>query len=242
MKRLSRCAKLLLILAAFASIRASPPARPNPDAATFWSQRTAEPVSPPAAISVPSRVPSQSPPPSHSQIRTWHVRQLFLYVALTVLGIASAKRRLPQRTSAMVMKRLRSARRGPVERGRERVHELRTVAATFGSGEVRDHLDAICLTCDEIFALFEQRPELQRNSGLIEFTLENVFTIASRYRDLARTSLPAMTPALQRAVTLLASIDGSLRRQFERLLQDDLTQLMSAIELLDTRLEFEAEG
>jgi hypothetical protein len=138
------------------------------------------------------------------------------------------------------MKRLLH-KRSPAERGRARVAELRLIAATLGDSEVRTHLDAICATADEVFTLFHQRPQLCRNSGLIEFMLGQVLTIASSYRDLARTGVPATTAALARATALLASIDGSLRSQFERLLEDDLTQLMSAIELLDARLEIEAE-
>jgi hypothetical protein len=243
MKRLLACGALLFV-ASFAPVRAAPHAQANADASTFWSKGAKE--QPAVAVSRP--VPAASPTASESvpappaaratQHKKTPRRAQLVFAALVLCGLAS-KRRLPQRAFAR-MKRLHH-RPSVADRGRARVAELRVVAATLGDADVRTHLDAICGTSDEIFTLFEQRPELTRNSGLIEFTLNHVLTIASSYRDLARTGLSAKTPALTRATALLASIDGSLRSQFERLLENDLTQLMSAIELLDARLEIEAE-
>jgi hypothetical protein len=243
MKRLLACGALLFV-ASFSPVRAAPHAKTNPDAATFWSKGVEEKesaaVSRPAPVATPTAPELVSAPPvaRTTQRKTAPRRAQLLFVVLILCGLAS-KRRLPQRAFAR-MRRLHH-RPSAAERGRAKVGELRIVAATLGDAEIRTHLDAICGTSDEIFTLFEQRPELSRNSGLIEFTVNHVLTVAASYRDLARTGLPAATPALTRATSLLASIDGNLRNQFERLLEDDLTQLMSAIELLDARLEIEAE-
>jgi 5-bromo-4-chloroindolyl phosphate hydrolysis protein len=132
--------------------------------------------------------------------------------------------------------------RDVVERGRASLRNLNVVATGIDKKEVQSAIAGICASGEKIFAIFESDPEKVRYArGFVEFTLQRTLKIATGYRDLVRSGLPSAAPTLERAEKLLATIDGSLHAQIERLMQEDVADLDSEIEVLSTRLEIEGD-
>jgi 5-bromo-4-chloroindolyl phosphate hydrolysis protein len=130
--------------------------------------------------------------------------------------------------------------RDAVSTGRDQLRQLQLVAKAVDNPSARASIDRIVSSGQRIYALFEADPgKLRAGRGLAEFTLGRTLTIVRRYVELSRSGAAVALPTLDRAEQLLDTIDASLRAQIEQLMRDDVSDLDSEIEVLNSRLEFE---
>ena len=129
-----------------------------------------------------------------------------------------------------------------VARGREKVAKLREIANSTEKPSVRANIAHICVLAEQIFGIFIDDPtKTPLARGFVEFTLDQTLTIVKRYRDLSARPLPNAKETLDKAESLLATIDASLSEQIGKLMREDLADLDSQIEVLQTRLDLEED-
>jgi hypothetical protein len=127
-----------------------------------------------------------------------------------------------------------------VSLGRHQLHQLQSAAKAVDKPSVRASIDRILSSGDRIYTLFEgDADKLRAGRGLAEFTLGRTLAIVRRYVELSRSGATLARPTLDRAEQLLETIDASLRAQIEQLMRDDVSDLDSEIDVLNTRLELE---
>jgi hypothetical protein len=193
------------------------------DEQTFWKSSSGGQAISPVHRDVKPTV--QPPPPAPPEDRRGRLSSTGIAAAFLVLGATA---------TGIHVKRKRA---NFLEPRRAKLNEIRLAA----SSEIQSTIDSIATTCEEMFAIIEQQPTLGRRcGGFIDFALDKTLRIVVRYGDLHRTAPTAARPALERAAMALTSIEASLRQQLERLMHDGLTQLVTDIDVLDARLEFES--
>jgi|GEM_PF-6903993 len=129
-----------------------------------------------------------------------------------------------------------------VARGQAQVAQLRALCASIAKPSVRASIAHICHLADQIFAIFVADPaKAPLARGFVDFTLTQTLTIVTRYNDLSSRSLPSAQTTLERTESLLSTIDASFSEQIEKLLREDVADLDSEIEVLQTRLDLEGD-
>lgn len=129
-----------------------------------------------------------------------------------------------------------------VENGRRQVVQLRELSGRIAKPSVRASVAHICILAEQIFAIFLADPgKTPLARGFVEYTLGKTSTIVTRYCELSSRALPSAKATLDKAESLLATIDASFGEQIEKLLREDVADLDSQIEVLQTRLEIEAD-
>lgn len=129
-----------------------------------------------------------------------------------------------------------------IARGRKQVARLREISGTIAKPAVRASVNHICAMAEQIFAMFAADPSkalLAR--GFVDYTLSRTLTVVSRYCDLSSRSMSSAAPTLARAESLLTTIEASFGEQIEKLLKEDVADLDSEIEVLQTRLDLEGD-
>lgn len=130
-----------------------------------------------------------------------------------------------------------------IDRGRQQLAELRRLAVVVPKDSVKTSVTNICGSAAEIFSVFEATPrKAPLARGFVDYTLGRTVTILRRYQELSSRGIGSARETLEKTESLLAMIDESFREQLARLMNEDVADLDSEIEVLKTRLEIEGES
>jgi 5-bromo-4-chloroindolyl phosphate hydrolysis protein len=129
-----------------------------------------------------------------------------------------------------------------LEEGRTKIRDIVRYGSSLPKEEIRAKVKALAATAEKIFTNIERDPkDLHRARQFLNYYLDAATNIVKRYAELvAQQSRSAeVQETLEKAESVLGLIDNAFENQLSRLLQDDVMNLDTEIELLQKTVETE---
>ena len=124
----------------------------------------------------------------------------------------------------------------------DRVREIRAMTMRIRDNRVADEVRGICKAATDIIENFKKDPkDIKRAKQFVNYYLDSTVKIITRYVELSNKQV--VTPEVQKSLTkaedLMQSIKLSFEKQLEYLLEDDLMDLDTEVEVLKKTLKME---
>ncbi len=146
----------------------------------------------------------------------------------------------PQETSR---KEKMSERHGEIhKKGTEKLRKIRNQTHLIRNNEVAEKVKHICAKGLEIFDYLEKNPgDLNKARQFINYYLDTTEKIVSQYVELSRRqgTNEELRETLEKVESVLDSIGETYEKQLQNLLEDDLLDLNTEIEVLEKTIKLE---
>lgn len=136
-----------------------------------------------------------------------------------------------------------SSLKAAVEEGSMKMKQLAGIAASIEAANVRSIITKIVDVVHEIIRDIEKDPkDLKLAKKFLSYYLDTTIAISRRYLDISGQKVQSaqMKETLEKAELILERMHQAFRQQLSRLLEDDIMDLNTELELLDKTIK--AEG
>jgi len=130
-----------------------------------------------------------------------------------------------------------------LKEGRQKVMKLRYVARNINDMDVRQKVEKIGDVVEATFESFKKDPkDIKTARPFLNYHLDSAITVINRYTELSRSDAdsPKKKETLEKAETLLSTIENAFSRHLEKLAENDVMDLDIEIEVL--RKTLKADG
>lgn len=124
----------------------------------------------------------------------------------------------------------------------DKVREIRAMTIRIKNNEVAEEVRAIARTAMNIIDNFRKDPkDIKRARQFINYYLDATVKIVSRYVELSNAAVvtPEVEKSLKKVEEIMHSVRQTFEKQHEMLLQDDLLDLDTEVEVLKKTMKLE---
>lgn len=132
-----------------------------------------------------------------------------------------------------------------LEEGRKKLNTLERASHAIDNRRVRQKAVAICETTKKILDDIRQDPaDLRPARKFLGYYLDATITVVQRYRDLSLRGVvdPGIQASLAKVETSLSTIQSAFEKQLAQLLENDVMNLDTEIEVLEKTIQMEGLG
>ncbi|MBN2546642.1 MAG: 5-bromo-4-chloroindolyl phosphate hydrolysis family protein [Spirochaetes bacterium] len=135
--------------------------------------------------------------------------------------------------------------RKTVKEGLDKVKEMRVISLKIKDKNVREKVDDIFNIVEKIFDDFKKDPaDIKTSRQFLNYYLDSTIKIIKKYIEISDQNINSETVrlTLSRTERLLDSIKIAFEKQLSHLLQNDILDLDSEVEVLEKTLKMEGLG
>lgn len=132
-----------------------------------------------------------------------------------------------------------------LEEGRKKLNTLERASHAIDSPRVRERALAICETTKKILDDIKQDPaDLRPARKFLGYYLDATIKVVERYRDLSSRGVtdPGIQASLAKVESSLSTIQSAFEKQLAQLLENDVMDLDTELEVLEKTIEMEGLG
>lgn len=126
--------------------------------------------------------------------------------------------------------------------GQDKVNSIRAELNYIKDNKVHKIVESICNTADKIFLNFRDDPkDIKASRKFLSYYLDTTALIISKYSYLLQKDISSdkIDTTIKKSEDILVVIDNTFKKQFQKLLEDDLMDLDVEIELLEKTIKME---
>jgi 5-bromo-4-chloroindolyl phosphate hydrolysis protein len=124
----------------------------------------------------------------------------------------------------------------------DKVREIRAMTMRIKDNRVAEEVRGICKAAQDIIENFRKDPkDIKRARQFVNYYLDSTVKIVTRYVELSNKQVitPDTEKSLKKVEELMQSVKLSFEKQLEMLLEDDLMDLDTEVEVLKKTLKME---
>lgn len=129
-----------------------------------------------------------------------------------------------------------------INQSQDKVREIRAMTMRIKDNRVADEVRGICKAAQDIIENFKKDPkDIKRARQFVNYYLDSTVKIVTRYVELTHTQVvtPETEKSLKKVEELMATVKVSFEKQLQQLLEDDLLDLDTEVEVLKKTLKME---
>ncbi len=135
-----------------------------------------------------------------------------------------------------------SEARKVINQSQDKVREIRAMTMRIKDNRVADEVRGICKAAQDIIENFKKDPkDIKRARQFVNYYLDSTVKIVTRYVELTHTQVmtPETEKSLKKVEELMGTVKLSFEKQLQQLLEDDLLDLDTEVDVLKKTLKME---
>ncbi len=135
-----------------------------------------------------------------------------------------------------------SEARKVINQSTDKVREIRAMTMRIKDDRVAEEVRGICKAATDIIENFKKDPgDIKRARQFVNYYLDSTVKIVTRYVELSNSRVisPETERSLKKVEDLLGTVKASFEKQLQQLLEDDLLDLDTEVDVLKKTLKLE---